>query len=713
MKKLLLIAALLLAMSVTAIACTTDGTTGSTDTGTGTTAADTTAEAETTAADSEDTTVPTEETTVPEETTKKPDDETTAPEVTTEKETDAPDPNAPTLMFTAEELNKTVGLYDMGAPVLSEDSSYITITPTGNDPYYYPFGATPNIMGDRFMAIKYRTTNGVGTSIQIYTGSGVLDNDNDMLKSDIQSDGEWHLAIFDLMLLDGQTSDMTGVGAGAGSYDGSTIAFLRLDPMEVNYILDDSGKPYKDDNNLWARYDMPVDAYIDIAYLAFFDTAEKAQAYEDAASRAPDASLDFASDVASQADGTLLNASDLIDIFTVSDPTGGNPAVSGGLYALPASFIHLVGQTDGAYIYTVDIASTSNAGMSGIFVRGYSAAAHEGSYYGVLASDNVNAFGGPGIYLNVNRNPANNSMVLRISIRSVDLETGVLSEHVFEQYIDSSVISVADSGSTVSIMAGDKLIATVAISGEQVGYTNTYMGGTTAEIPAGALATTAVLKLADGTVTTIENAAVAATCHADFGIANRTAAISVAAVSVKPYSTATIPETFTKIDPPVVDENAPLALFTPEILAGCATNAVSTIEVKEEEGTKYLHLVPDADVTPFDPWIAIFMGQENAPYVVITYRTNTTSGGQFFAGHGGGPAGGDTIDVDWNEDGRWHTLLINFDEYEHIVQKNGKINYLRSDFIISNNAGDYFDIQSIAIYETAEKAANSIAASNE
>ncbi len=633
--------------------------------------------------------------------------------MTTEEETTAPDPNVPVLLITPEDLVAGQGKNDMDAPVLSEDGSYVTITPTGNDSYCYPYGNPAYLTGSRYIAIKYRSTIADGMNMQVYMGSGSIASDNDMIETPIIADGEWHLIILDAMLIDGQTSDMTGggtAGAPAGSYDGENVAFLRFDPMNCAYKLDENGKPYKlEDGSNWVRYDKPEGAYIDVAYLAFFSTTEGAMAYEYGAPDNGDGTIDFTSDAASQ-DGVLVNSSDLSDIFVFSDPLQANPTISGGMYTLPSGFFNLIGTADGAYVYTVDIASTSAANMSGIFVRGFASAAHEGSYYGVLSGENVNAYGGPGIYLNINSNPVDNSMKLRIDIRSVDTATGVLTDHVYEQYVDSGVISVADDGSTVFIMAGGKLIATVAISGEQVAYTNTYMGGSTGEIPAGALATTAVLTLADGTVETIENAAVAASCKSDFGIACRTAAITIASVSMKPFSTTTIPEDFTKIDPPVFDENAPIGMLTSDVMVGSMTNGTNPPEVlTDTDGSTYLHLTPNFETNPFDPWILLFAGQENPPFIVVTYRTNTTSDGQFFAGHGAGPNGSDTINVNWNESGNWEYMLINFNDHEHIIKKDGKINYLRSDFIISQNEGDYFDIKSIAFFDSAENAAAYIA----
>ncbi len=314
MKKFLLIPALLLVLTLVLSACTgtelpkeTEGDTipdtipGTVDTVEDTQAPDTTEETqapgttEETKAPDESIVETTEETKAPEtaEETKAPEKETkpveTKPVETKPAETEPPaDPNQPTLIFTPEDLFTTTGHYDLddgNGIVLSEDGSYITYTPSGSDPYYSPFGSSPYLDGDRYIVVKYRTNNAPNATMQIYIGDGALDNDNDMVRSEIITDGEWHLAIFDAMKVNEQLVDEITLQEGsAGSYDGSTVAFFRFDMLDMNYILDETGHAYQVTNEsgqkIWAREPMGEGAYIDVAYVAFFSTEEGAKVYE-------------------------------------------------------------------------------------------------------------------------------------------------------------------------------------------------------------------------------------------------------------------------------------------------------------------------------------------------------------------------------------------------------------------------------------------------
>ncbi len=209
-----------------------------------------------------------------EETTRKPSTEKPTKPVETEPPVTEPeepvDPDAPVAMYGADALNNLTGAAQIDFIVLSEDGKYVTITPSASDPYYYPMGAPANITGARYVAIKYRSPNAEGTAVQLYigsTGTGPAD-DTSMLRKSINADGKWHLAIFDTQSL-----------IDAGIYDGSTVSYFRFDPLECDYILDENGMAQKDDTGNWLRYPMPEDAYIDVQYIAFFNSAEAAKAY--------------------------------------------------------------------------------------------------------------------------------------------------------------------------------------------------------------------------------------------------------------------------------------------------------------------------------------------------------------------------------------------------------------------------------------------------
>ncbi len=261
----------------------------------------------------------------------------TDPPETDPPETEPVDPNGPTNIFYAQDLTTYTGASTLGTPVLND--GYLTITPEDGDPYYNPFS---NVKGDRFVAIKYRTDNAEGMAIQIYMGSTTLQSDNDMLKQPILDDGEWHLAIFDASIIDGQTSDLTGASTAPGSYDGSTVAFFRFDPMECEYQLDENGLPYKE-NNTWVRYPKPEGAYIDIAYIAFFDTAEKAERWEKLQTCKPAYTV--------SADKLYANAT---TVGTAND-LAYNSLVSA---TLKGDYVTLTGTDEDAYVTAIDMGTT-------------------------------------------------------------------------------------------------------------------------------------------------------------------------------------------------------------------------------------------------------------------------------------------------------------------------------------------------------------------
>lgn len=257
MKKLLLIAILMLALVITAVACT------ETPDEPGTSAEDvTTVETPTEAPTAE----PDDPTEAP---TDKPEDPTDAPtdkpETPTEEQTTA-DPMEPVNVFDAEALNTLTGANEVEATEVV--NGYLHIVPKGPDPYWYPFA---NVKGARYVVIRYRTADAVGADVQLYIGShGTAPiDDGSMLRQPAIVDGEWHLAIFDTQSL-----------IDAGIYNGQHVSFFRLDPIEAGYKLDENGQPYKPDGLAYARYELPEGCSVDVSYVAFFHSIEAAEAYE-------------------------------------------------------------------------------------------------------------------------------------------------------------------------------------------------------------------------------------------------------------------------------------------------------------------------------------------------------------------------------------------------------------------------------------------------
>lgn len=220
--------------------------------------------------------VPTEAPTVPpewltyDETEKVIEIPTSAP--TEEPETEAPaDPAVPAIVLGTDELTSQQGIYDLANGFTVTDG-YVTITPTGADPYYYP---KYSFTGARYIIIKYRTSNCDGVYMQAYlasSGTGPSD-DGTMVQGRLVGDGNWNYLVIDTQpLID------------AGKYDGKTVSYLRFDPLDPGYALDENGEKYKDAGGHWVRATMPAGATVDVAYIAFCHAPDTMQNLEAEAS---------------------------------------------------------------------------------------------------------------------------------------------------------------------------------------------------------------------------------------------------------------------------------------------------------------------------------------------------------------------------------------------------------------------------------------------
>ncbi len=223
------------------------------------------------------------------------------------------DPDAPISVFDADALN------NLDRPNFIESAEVIDgalhIIPSSSDPHYYPFS---NVEGGRYVAIKYRSEIGDGMAIQFYlasSGTGPSD-DTSMLKQSLIADGEWHVAIIDTKpLID------------AGIYDGSKVSYFRFDPMECDYILDENGQPQKDETGTWIRYPKPEGANIDVKYIAFFNSADAVEKYE-----SQPLALVTPEQIASAAPSGNTTDATLGDGFTTVIGTGGD-----SYFTLPVS----------------------------------------------------------------------------------------------------------------------------------------------------------------------------------------------------------------------------------------------------------------------------------------------------------------------------------------------------------------------------------------
>ena len=258
MKKLLVIAILMLALVFVIVAC--DKTPDTTDT----TVADTT-ETPTEAPDDATTEAPTEETpTDPaEETTEAPTEETPTEAPTTEKPEDPTeppteevttvDPSEPVLMLDPDALNTLAGagapnVNQIGTPeVLTEgNKTFLRLTAAGGDPYVAIIPLNSNYILPQYMAISYRTNS--ATNGQFFMGSGAgWSGQGDAFGVD-WAEGDWSFMIIDL----------TKTGVTSLTEDGK-ITYARLD-----FFVNEGAEG----------------DYFDVQYVGFFNTPEYALAYD-------------------------------------------------------------------------------------------------------------------------------------------------------------------------------------------------------------------------------------------------------------------------------------------------------------------------------------------------------------------------------------------------------------------------------------------------
>lgn len=189
-------------------------------------------------------------------------------EAPTEAITEAPgDPTKPVTVLGTDKLTSTQGIYNLDNGI-ADNGDYVTIVPTGEDPYYYP---AYNFSGGRYIIVKYRTSNCDGIYMQVYlssSGTGPSD-DSTMLQEKLVGDGNWNYLVIDTKAL-----------MDKGKYDGMTVAYLRFDPLDPGYALDENGEKYKDESGSWVRATMPEGATLDVAYIAFCHAPDTMQNLE-------------------------------------------------------------------------------------------------------------------------------------------------------------------------------------------------------------------------------------------------------------------------------------------------------------------------------------------------------------------------------------------------------------------------------------------------
>lgn len=166
---------------------------------------------------------------------------------------------APTLIYNAENLPKEEEQYRQHmTEIRHDDYNTYTVLSGCNDPYVYLFQNSPTTYGSRYAVVKYRTST-PDMVTQIFMGSTQDDatTDNQKIQQALIADGEWHLAIL----------DTEEIGSDLLDHTQRVTKFIRFDVMAK---VDANNNPLT----------LPDGASIDVAYLAFFESAEDALNYE-------------------------------------------------------------------------------------------------------------------------------------------------------------------------------------------------------------------------------------------------------------------------------------------------------------------------------------------------------------------------------------------------------------------------------------------------
>ncbi len=248
MKKLLVIAILMLALVFTVVACNNDPVTEETTLG------DTTVETPTEAptAEPDETTAEPEETTEePEETTEEPEETTEEPEVTTEEETTeevtTADPADPVWMMDAEALAAMANT--VTSTVEKTEDGFASFTATGADPWFLLCGNIGEM--PKYMAIRYRTNT--DKNGEFFISNGANPEGGKSFVFSYNADSEWNLLIFDLSVVAPYMTE-------------ATVGHIRYDFF----------------------VDIPAEGtFLEVEYIAFFNTAEYAAAYDFEMHKAP------------------------------------------------------------------------------------------------------------------------------------------------------------------------------------------------------------------------------------------------------------------------------------------------------------------------------------------------------------------------------------------------------------------------------------------
>ncbi len=410
----------------------------------------------------------------------------------------------PSYFIGAEEINAAANS-SSNATASEMVDDYAAISGTGGDGYInlISAGMTPDL-NSRFIAMKYRTTSGPNGEFFVGSGGGPAGAVDEQF-FDYTPDGQWNLVVV----------NVTGVSALTGN-----VNYLRLD-----YFQD------------------CTDRSIDIKYIAFFDSAEKAYAYEALQNIAPDATASFKSDISTQEIGTKLDQTDLTGLFGMHLPTGGCAVedLGGEKVYVFSSINEMVATMDGAYYVKANcLASDANGAL---IVRGYQAmtpdsliAEKESGNAGVYIINNFyetdcnGLFGGAGIYLHTD----GSNLYINIKTYNPDHFSRIYN-NILTVPTTGSDITVVDTGALITVMVNGDALATIELKGEKV-----YDDIQAANCPMGnTFAAKAIVNRYGCETVVIENTLVAASVNSQIAVAARAGIFKFSSIEVGPASAIT------------------------------------------------------------------------------------------------------------------------------------------------------------------------------
>ena len=263
----------------------------------------------------------------------------------------------------------------------------------------------------------------------------------------------------------------------------------------------------------------------------------------------PDTTGSFTSNVNGYENGTTFDQTDLPNFFEMKLAQGG--CVIEELNGQKVYGMHMINAmahtNDGLYYFKLDNAQTTLAAdgklKSYMIVRGYQQVISDASLssntriLSFYENDGASHTGGAGIYAAVM--DGNLHIILKYYNASAERRIG---NKLYTIPCEGTALTMADDGSTVYILVGDKLMATVALSGS-ITYADIKAENCS---PRNTFAASATIKLANGNEETIENTLIADTPLSQIGISNRgnaTAAIFLfSSLEYGAFSKITIPE---------------------------------------------------------------------------------------------------------------------------------------------------------------------------